>query len=71
MSRMRIQVTKAKVKQMVVKQILPVHARSEEFIKMFIDEAKIVGQLSHTNICQIFELGKIDNLLVQITPENA
>jgi hypothetical protein len=30
----------------------------KDFIKMFIDEAKIAGQLSHANICQIFELGK-------------
>src|SRR5882724_768242 len=27
---------------------------------MFIDEAKIAGQLAHANICQIFELGRID-----------
>lgn len=27
---------------------------------MFIDEAKIAGQLAHSNICQIFELGRID-----------
>ena len=31
-----------------------------DFIKMFIDEAKIAGQLAHANICQIFELGRID-----------
>jgi serine/threonine protein kinase len=28
---------------------------------MFIDEAKICGQLNHANICQIFELGRIDD----------
>jgi len=27
---------------------------------MFIDEAKIAGQLSHPNICQIFELGRVE-----------
>ena len=32
-----------------------------DFVKMFIDEAKIAGQLSHANICQIFELGRIDS----------
>jgi serine/threonine protein kinase len=35
-------------------------AEDEEFIEMFIDEAKISGQLSHPNIGQIFELGEID-----------
>jgi TonB family protein len=34
---------------------------NEEFITMFIDEAKLAAQLTHHNICQIFDLGKIDN----------
>jgi len=42
-----------------IKRILPTMAEDEEFIEMFIDEAKIVGQLSHANIVPIYELGKI------------
>ena len=42
-----------------VKRILPNIAEDEEFIKMFVDEAKIAVQLNHANIAQIFELGKV------------
>jgi serine/threonine protein kinase len=46
-------------KILAIKRILPTIAEDEEFIDMFIDEAKIVGQLSHANICQVLELGRI------------
>ena len=46
-------------KIIAIKRILPSMAEDAEFIDMFIDEAKIAGQLSHANVCQIFELGKI------------
>jgi serine/threonine protein kinase len=44
-----------------LKRILPTIAEDDEFIAMFIDEAKIAGQLSHANVAQIFDLGKINN----------
>jgi len=44
-----------------VKRILPNIAEDEEFIAMFIDEAKIAVQLQHANIAQIFDLGKVDD----------
>ena len=44
-----------------VKRILPNIAEDEEFITMFIDEAKIAVQLNHANIAQIFDLGKVDD----------
>jgi serine/threonine protein kinase len=47
-------------KIIAIKRILPTMGEDRDFIKMFIDEAKIAGQLAHTNICQIFELGRID-----------
>jgi serine/threonine protein kinase len=47
-------------KVVAIKRILPSMAEDAEFIEMFIDEAKIAGQLSHANICQIFELGEIE-----------
>lgn len=40
-----------------IKRILPSIAEDEEFIHMFIDEAKITVQLTHANIAQIYELG--------------
>ena len=44
-----------------VKRILPNIAEDRDFIKMFIDEAKIAVQLNHANIAQIFDLGVVDN----------
>ncbi|MCA9671520.1 MAG: PEGA domain-containing protein [Myxococcales bacterium] len=46
---------------LAVKRILPNIAEDEEFIEMFIDEAKIAVQLNHANIAQIFDLGKVDD----------
>jgi len=48
-------------KILAIKRILPHMSDNEEFITMFIDEAKLAAQLTHHNICQIFDLGKIDN----------
>jgi len=45
---------------LAVKKILAAIAEDEAFINMFIDEAKIAGQLNHPNIAQIFDLGKVD-----------
>ena len=43
-----------------VKRILPNIAEDREFIKMFIDEAKIAVQLNHANIAQVFDLGRVE-----------
>ncbi len=47
-------------KVVALKRILPHLAEDEEFIKMFIDEAKVASRLNHPNIAQIYDLGKID-----------
>ena len=41
----------------VIKRILPELAASEEFVDMFIHEAKLAVRLSHANIVQVFDLG--------------
>jgi hypothetical protein len=46
-------------KILAIKRILPTMAEDDDFIEMFIDEAKIAGQLNHANICPIYELGKV------------
>jgi hypothetical protein len=46
---------------LAIKRILPNIAEDEEFITMFIDEAKIAVQLTHANVAQIFDLGKVDD----------
>ncbi|MBA3539113.1 MAG: serine/threonine protein kinase, partial [Deltaproteobacteria bacterium] len=43
-----------------VKRILPNIAEDKEFIRMFIDEAKLSVQLNHANVAQIFDLGVVD-----------
>ncbi len=45
-------------KDVAIKKILPFWSANEEFIGMLIDEAKILVQLQHPNIVQVFELGK-------------
>ena len=50
-----------------IKRILPNIAEDEEFISMFQDEAKISVQLTHANICQIYELNKLGPSLFETT----
>ncbi|MFO0725021.1 MAG: protein kinase [Myxococcota bacterium] len=45
-----------------VKRILASMAEDQDFIRMFIDEARIASHLSHQNIIQIYELGKHEGL---------
>jgi serine/threonine protein kinase len=47
-------------KVVAVKRILPHLSDNKEFVDMFIDEAKMVAGLSHPNIVQIFDLGRIE-----------
>ena len=47
-------------KVVAVKRILPHLSDNKEFVDMFIDEAKMVAGLTHPNIVQISDLGKID-----------
>ena len=44
-----------------VKKILPDIAANQEFIDALIDEAKIAVKLSHGNVAQIFDLGRVGN----------
>ena len=47
-------------KTVAIKRIISSLTNSDEFVRMFIDEAKLAAQLSHSNIIQIFDLGKVD-----------
>jgi len=46
---------------LAVKRILPNLAEDDEFISMFVDEAKIAVQLNHRHVCQIYELGRLND----------
>ncbi len=41
----------------VVKRILPGLAQDEEFVQLFLDEARLAARLAHPNIVHIYELG--------------
>ncbi|HEX8702371.1 MAG TPA: serine/threonine-protein kinase, partial [Myxococcaceae bacterium] len=45
----------------VVKRILPHLAENLEFVRMFLDEARIAARLAHPNIVQIHDLGAQDD----------
>jgi serine/threonine protein kinase/tetratricopeptide (TPR) repeat protein len=44
-------------KVVVIKRILPALAESDQFVEMFIHEAKLAVRLSHANVVQVFDLG--------------
>lgn len=46
-------------KRLVIKRILPELAQNPRFVSMFVHEAKLSVALSHPNIVQVFELGKV------------
>jgi TonB family protein len=46
-------------KTVAIKKILPSLTDSEDFVTMFIDEAKLAAQLQHNGIIHIYDLGKI------------
>ncbi|MFH1807863.1 MAG: protein kinase [Pseudomonadota bacterium] len=47
------------VRRVAIKRILPNLTDSDEFVAMFIDEAKITVQLNHAAIGQVYELGRV------------
>ncbi|MCC6899796.1 MAG: serine/threonine protein kinase [Polyangiaceae bacterium] len=47
----------------VVKQILPILASSQEFSQLLIEEAKLAAGLSHGNVVQVIDLGREDDVL--------
>src|SRR5438105_5402153 len=48
---------------LAIKKILPTLGEDAEFIRMFVDEARLAVQLAHANIVQVLELGKHDESL--------
>lgn len=46
-------------KTVAIKKILSHLTDSPDFVNMFIDEAKLAAQLTHNNIIQIYDLGKV------------
>ena len=47
-------------KRVVIKVMHPEHVDDPEFVRMFMDEARLTARLSHSNIAQVFEAGEQD-----------
>ena len=47
-------------KTLVVKRILPHLASSPEFVRMFIDEAKVMVRINHPKVVQVLDFGEVD-----------
>ena len=48
-------------KQVAIKRVLPQLSEKKKFISMFLDEARLSAQLSHSNCVQVFDIGVGDN----------
>jgi serine/threonine protein kinase len=46
-------------RRVAIKRILPHLADSRDFLRMFLDEARLAASLSHPNVVHIYELGKV------------
>ncbi len=49
-------------KRVAVKRMLPHLSNDNQFVDMFINEARLAAKLNHSNIVQIYDFGCIDNL---------
>src|SRR6478609_5186321 len=49
-------------KQVAIKRVLPNLSEKKRFIQMFLDEARLSAQLSHSNVAQVFDIGVGDKL---------
>ena len=47
-------------KRIALKVIHPEYAKKQEFLQLFIDEAKLSANLLHGNVVQIYQLGEVD-----------
>jgi len=47
-------------RRVAIKRILPHLSERADFVKMFLDEARLAARLSHPNIVHIYEFGKVD-----------
>ena len=47
-------------KRLVIKRILPALSDDEQFVRMFVEEAKLCVSLHHPNIVQVYDLGLFD-----------
>src|SRR6478609_9177297 len=44
-------------KQVAIKRVLPTLSEKKRFIAMFLDEARLSANLTHSNVAQVFDIG--------------
>ena len=47
-------------RHVVIKHVLREHLDNDEFLTMFLDEARLMAGISHPNVAQVFDLGNAD-----------
>jgi hypothetical protein len=48
-------------RELVIKRILPALSHDDQFVKMFVEEARLCVNLRHPNIVQVYDLGEVDH----------
>ncbi len=48
-------------KQVAIKRVLPQLSKNDQFIEMFLDEARLSGRLAHSNVVSVFDIGVGDS----------
>src|SRR4029079_3328185 len=48
-------------KQVAIQRVLPQLSKNEQFIAMFLDEARLSAHLSHSNVVSVFDIGVGDD----------
>jgi serine/threonine protein kinase len=47
-------------RELIIKSILPELASDPEFVRLFIEEAKLLGMIHHPNVVQVYDFGQQD-----------
>jgi serine/threonine protein kinase len=58
--RARIEGPSGFTKEVALKRILSEHCRNREFVRLFVNEARVAARLRHANVIQVFDFGDID-----------
>ncbi len=48
-------------KLVALKRILPQYAQHEDFVRMFLDEARLTATIQHANVAQVYDIGQCDD----------
>ncbi|MCA9676988.1 MAG: serine/threonine protein kinase, partial [Myxococcales bacterium] len=48
-------------KLVALKRILPQNAENDDFVRMFLDEARLSATIQHANVAQVYDIGRCDD----------